>query len=166
MSQGSSFFPIKGVTCTLPPLSSGRSQTHNHSQNCLIRFQSFHFRLSFNQAQRNPSAMYLTPIILVLVLLLHTASSSHVSCYAEGTTGHCMHTSDCGGKSVQNLCPGDYYNQCCIIPPPPPPPVLIGLYCDANGRKGTCQYTFYCGHGLTSIPNYCPGPPEVQCCAF
>lgn len=40
-----------------------------------------------------------------------------------------------------------------------------GEACEANGEAGTCVHVDVCSAaGFTSIPGFCPGPAEIQCC--
>lgn len=110
-----------------------------------------------------PSAMYLTPVFVLLVLLLHAMPSAGGYCHTRGAAGICMPTSFCaknpGKVSVQNLCPGDYDIQCCVY--------HDAVTCYAYGKSGKCRTITFCsGTGGTSISGLCPGPSHVQCCIW
>ncbi|KAJ3317731.1 hypothetical protein HDV06_001285 [Boothiomyces sp. JEL0866] len=93
----------------------------------------------------------------------------------KDVVGLCMPSSSCGGSklSVPWFCKGS--DECCVDVAPAEKATFaenkpyLGYSCtaplDGNTLSGSCRYTSLCEHdGLASVPGYCPGADNIQCC--
>jgi GH24 family phage-related lysozyme (muramidase)/LAS superfamily LD-carboxypeptidase LdcB len=101
-----------------------------------------------------------------------TASVNNVN-----VVGRCMAPSQCGGTSlsVPWFCPGMAGGECCVEVPSEAKNTFLenkqylGMRCEAplNNQQasGFCRYTSLCANdGLVSVPGFCPGAENIQCC--
>jgi GH24 family phage-related lysozyme (muramidase)/LAS superfamily LD-carboxypeptidase LdcB len=91
--------------------------------------------------------------------------------------GKCVKAAQCTGSSlsVPSFCPGQAGLECCVQVDSSAKKTFVenkpflGKSCQAplNGvtSKGTCRYTSLCANdGSVSVPGFCPGATNIQCC--
>ncbi|KAJ3369347.1 hypothetical protein HDU91_007315 [Kappamyces sp. JEL0680] len=111
---------------------------------------------------------------------------SGASCTAsvnnKDVRGVCVSTASCGaqsGTSIPWFCGSSANVQCCVQVSQAEAALFestkpyLGSTCaaplpggaDGSKTSGTCRYTSLCANdGQTSVPGYCPGPANIQCC--
>ncbi len=95
-----------------------------------------------------------------------------IPCSANGKSGYCVFSNQCGGETVSGKCPGGNDFKCCLsgqIDPTPTPTPTPGqkdstFNGPCSGGGGACINTdiYSCDTRLTS--GKCPGGNNVKCC--
>jgi len=87
---------------------------------------------------------------------------SNIPCTANGMTGSCMFTNECGdGTTYSGLCPGGSNFKCCIKKTQV---TGVGTACSDQNIAGKCIDTNVSGCSTTLVTGKCPGPANVKCC--
>ena len=84
-------------------------------------------------------------------------SDPYIPCNVNGTSGECLHVSECNGVTIPGFCPGTSEIQCCLDDLQ-----SSQIECTVNQQVGECLDVSLCQGN--AIPGHCPGAASIQCC--